>query len=208
MNANTNDNLTLSYEAPLEMAPEGRHPMLCVDVFETWPEEETWNDVTSTKKKIMFVFQVFPEDDSRDSNGDIYRVEHKINLSFTPASGSFSASGLWTLAEKWLGVELSTKSAKFNPKDMVGKAAWGSLEHKTRYVRIMAIEPYVDDDGKPLPIPKAEPYTRRTYPNPETWKNKKEAQANPAQASNNNPYDPIPNDPIPSGQDMKDALPF
>lgn len=201
---NNNDDLTLSYEAPLEMAPEGRHPLLCVDVFETWPEEETWNNVTSTKRKIIFVFQVFPEDGERDSNGDVYRIEHKINFSFTPASANFSASGMWTLAENWLGVELSTKNAKFNPRDMIGKAAWGSLEHKTRYTKLSAIEPYKDDAGNPLPIPKAEPYTRRTYPNPENWKNKKETQSQtPAPAANSNPYDPIP-----SGIKPEDALPF
>lgn len=167
-----NTDLTLSYEAPLEMPPEGRHAMLCVDVFETWPEEETWDGKTKTYRKIMFVFQVFPEDGSRDSHGDVYRVEYKVNLSFAPASAFTSASRLWTFSESWLGKSFSTKNATFNPKDMIGKAAWGILEHKTRYVQIIAIEPYLDDDGNPLPsFQAAEPYKRRTYPNPAIWKN-------------------------------------
>jgi hypothetical protein len=190
---NTED-LTLSYDAPLEMAPEGRHPILCVDVFETWPEEETWDEKTSTKRKIMFVFQVFPdieefgEDGSRDSEGDVFRIEHKITYAFTPAWGSNSPSGLWKLAEDWQGVTLSTKNATFNPADMIGKAAWGSLEHKTRYVKLTAIEPYNDGDGNPLPPPKAEPYKRRKYPHPDTWKNKKaEAQTQAQSVSSNLP---------------------
>jgi hypothetical protein len=195
---NNNNDLTISYEAPLEMAPEGRHPALCVDVFETWPEEETWNNETSTKRKIMFVFQVWPEDGSRDSEGDVYRIEHKINFTFSPASGQFQASAMWRLLESWRGEMFSVKSAKADPKAQIGKAAWISLEQKTRYVKVIAIEPYIDEDGKPLPAPKAEPYTRRTYTNPATWKDKEKTQAAtqtpaaPKQDANINPYDPIP----------------
>lgn len=191
---NNNNDLNFSYEAPPEMAPEGRHPMLCVDFFETWPEEETWNNVTSEKRKIMFVFQVFPEDGSRDSEGDVFRFEYKLNASFSPASGEFSASGLWRLVEDWTGKPLSTKSAKFNPKDFVGKAAWGTLEQKTRYMKLSAIEPYVDGDGNPLTPPTKEPYKRRSYPNPANWK-KKDAQAAQSQ-------------PIESGQVASDLVPF
>lgn len=178
-----NDNLTLSYDAPLEMAPEGRHPLLCVDVFETWPEEETWDGKTKTYRKIMFVFQVFPEDGSRDSEGDVYRIEYKVNFSFAPAGPNTSASRLWTFSENWRGESFSTKSAKFNPADMIGKAAWGTLEQKTRYVQVTAIEPYVDDAGNPLLAPKAEAYKRRTYPNPEIWKNKKDQAQSTSQPS-------------------------
>jgi hypothetical protein len=206
MNPNQKQNaedLTLSYDAPLEMAPEGRHALLCVDAFETWPEEETWNGETSTKRKLIFVFQVFPEDGSRDSEGDVFRIEHKVNTSLTPASGGFNASGLWTLLENWKGQPLPRKSFDFKLTDMIGKAAWGSLEHKTRYVKLASIEPYTDDNGKPLPLPKAEPYKRRKYPHPDTWKNKKEQSQ--AQA-NSNPYDPIPDSkPAPVNAD---ALPF
>src|SRR5215813_9041166 len=197
---NNNDDLTLSYEAPLEMAPEGRHPAVCVDVFESWPEEETWNNETSTKRKIIFVFQVWPEDGSRDSEGDVYRFEYKINFTFSPAAGQFPASAMWRLLEAWNNQRFSPKNAKANPKDQIGKAAWVSLEHKTRYVNLTAIEPYTGDAGNPLPAPKPEPYRRRTYPHPDTWKKNKgngqepapaQAKAAPAPASSN-PYDPIP----------------
>lgn len=177
---NNNNDLNFSYEAPPEMAPEGRQALLCVDVFETWPEEETWNNETSTKRKIMFVFQVFTEDGARDTEGDVFRLEHKVNASFTPPSANFSASGLWKLVESWTGQPLSRKSASFNPEDFIGRAAWGSLEQKTRYTKLSAIEPYLDDDGNPLPPLTAEPYKRRNYPNPETWKSK-QAQAGASQ---------------------------
>jgi hypothetical protein len=211
MNPNQNQSsneLTFSYDAPLEMAPEGRHPLLCVDAFETWPEEETWNNETSTKRKLIFVFQVFPEDGSRDTEGDVFRIEHKVNTTLSPASDGFNASGLWTLLENWKGAPLPRKSFDFKLSDMIGKAAWGSLEHKTRYVKLASIEPYNDDEtGNPLPPPKAEPYTRRKYPHPDTWKSKKEQSQAQAQAqSNTNPYDPIPNSKPVSVE--ADALPF
>lgn len=174
MTTQNKDDLNFSYEAPPEMAPEGKQPLLCVDVFETWPEEESWDGkAPKTYRKIMYVFQVFPEDGSRDSYGDVYRVEYKVNYSFAPAGPNTSASRQWTFLESWRGEPFSTKSVKFNPKDMIGKAAWGTLEQKTRWTQITDIMPYVDDAGNPLPAPKAEPYKRRTYPNPETWKNKK-----------------------------------
>lgn len=184
MTTQNNNDLNFSYEAPPEMAPEGRHPIVCVDIFETWSEEETWQGQTSTKRKIMFVFQVFPEDGARDTEGDMFRLEHKLNATFTPSSGSLPASGIWRLVENWTGQSLSAKSAKFNPKDFIGKAAWGSLEHKTRYTKLTSIEPYLDDNGNPLPVPTAEPYKRRNYPNPDTWKNK---QAQAAASQPNSP---------------------
>jgi hypothetical protein len=203
------EDLTLSYDAPLEMAPDGRHPILCVDVFETWPEDETWDNGKTWKnqRKLMFVFQVFPEDGSKDQYGDVYRIEYKVNFSFAPAGPNTNASRLWTFAESWLGHTFSTKSARFDPKIMIGKAAWGYLEQKTRWTQINSVEPYNDDDGNPLPVPKAEPYTRREYPHPDTWKSKKEQSQAQAQAqSNTNPYDPIPNSKPVSVE--ADALPF
>jgi hypothetical protein len=195
------EDLTIGYEAPLEMAPEGRHPALCVDVFETWPEEETWQGKTSTKRKIMFVFQVFPEDGARDSEGDVYRFEHKINFTFSPAQGQFPATALWRLLENWRGKPFSLKSAKADPKAQIGKTAWVTLEHKTRYVNLVTIEPYVDENGKPLPALSPASYKRRTYPHPDTWKKNQSngngqgaetsAAPTPAPASTN-PYDPIP----------------
>jgi hypothetical protein len=169
---NTDDDLTIGYEAPLEMVPEGRHPMVCVDIFKTWPEEQTFDGKTKTYEKIMFVFQVFPEDGARDSEGNIYRIERKLTWSLAPKPDG-TPGGLQALLEKWRGKEFTAAELKsVNLSAFKGMAAWGTIVHNTRYANLQDIEPYCELDensnptGKPLTAPKAGPYTRRTYRKP------------------------------------------
>lgn len=157
--ANENDSeLIISYEAPLEPCPEGKTPMVCVDIFRTDPEEATYDGVTKLYEKVMFVFQAFPEDGSRDSNGKPFQVERKFTWSLDPQSK------LRPFLEHWRGRDFTQEELKrFDLLKCKGVSAWGYIVHNTRFANIQDIEPYNDDNGKALPGVKAEAYARRNY---------------------------------------------
>lgn len=162
MNNNyTDDDLDISYEAPLEPCPEGRHPLICVDIFRIDPEEATYDGVTKLYEKVMFVFQAFPESGERDSKGRPFQVERKFTFSMAPSSLLRPFLGQWR-GRDYEDAEVKP-TAGFSIKAFKGTAAWGTIVHNTRFVNIEAIEPFVDDNGRMLPQLIAESYTRRTY---------------------------------------------
>lgn len=169
-NHNNDDDLTISFQAPLEPCPEGRQPMICVDIFRVDPEEATYDGVTKLYEKVMFVFQAFPESGERDSEGRPFQVERKFTWSFAPQANLRAALG------QWRGKDYTDKEVEAGIKiaELKGKEAWGTIVHNTRFVNVEAIEPYKDDDGNNLPPLKAGAYTRRNY--------KKKEKAQPAQA--------------------------
>ncbi len=175
--ATENDNeLIISWEAPLEPCPEGRHPLICVDIFRVEPEEQTYDGVTKLYEKVMFVFQAFPESGERDTKGNPFQVERKFTWSLAPQSL------LRPFLEHWRGRDFSEEEAKrFDVSKCKGVSAWGTIIHNTRFVNIQDIEPYSDNDGKLLPDLKAEAYTRRTY------KKREKAQATTTTQSPNSP---------------------
>ena len=151
------DDLIISYNA-LEPCPEGRHPLICVDVFKTHPEEATYDGVTKTYEKVMFVFQAFPESGERDSEGAPFQVERKFTWSLTPEGH------LRPFLESWQGRPLTkAELAGFDLKTVKGAQAFGVIIHNTRWVNIESIEPYKDVDGQNLPPLTAEAYTRRNH---------------------------------------------
>ena len=160
--ASENDNeLIISWEAPLEPCPEGRHPIICVDIFRTDPEEQTYDGVTKLYEKVMLVFQAFPEDGSRDSKGKPFQIERKFTWSLDPQSK------LRPALERWRGRDFTEEELKrFDLSKLKGVSAWGSIVHNTRFVNIQDIEPYKDDAGANLPALKTENYTRRNYKKP------------------------------------------
>jgi hypothetical protein len=171
-----NDNeLIISWEAPLEPCPEGRHPIVCVDIFRTDPEEATYDGVTRLYEKVMLVFQAFPEDGSRDSKGRPFQIERKFTWSLDPQGK------LRPALERWRGRDFIEEELKrFDLSKLKGVSAWGSVVHNTRFVNIQDIEPYKDDAGNPLPALKPEAYTRRNYKKPK--KQTLSQEATPAMA--------------------------
>lgn len=174
-NKYTDDDLNISYEAPLEPCPEGRHPVVCVDVFRVDPEEATYDGVTKLYEKVMFVFQVFPESGERDSKGRPFQVERKFTFSMAPQANLRAALGQWR-GRDYDDAEV-TQKAGFSVAKCKGAAGWGTIVRNTRFVNIEAIEPFKDDAGNNLPAPKAGAYTRRNY------KKREKSQAQTAQAS-------------------------
>lgn len=157
------DELIISYEAPLEPCPEGRHPIICVDVFKAEPEEQTYDGVTKFYDQVMFVFQAFPESGERTTDNKPFQVERKFNwsLAFKPDG---TPGALRAFLENWRGRAFAKEEEKgFSLSKCKGVEAWGTISHNTRWVNIEAIEPYKDDAGNNLPPLKAGAYTRRNY---------------------------------------------
>lgn len=183
---NNNDDLTISYQAPLEPCPEGRHPVICVDVFRIDPEEATYDGMTKLYEKVMFVFQVFPESGERDSEGRPFQVERKFTFSMAPQANLRSALG------QWRGKDYTDNDVKPGASFSVGKckgvAGWGTIVHNTRFVNIEAVEPYKDDDGNNLPPPKVGAYTRRNYKKKEKAQTAQAQPASSGQASDLVPF--------------------
>lgn len=196
MNTYDNDDeLIISWEAPLEPCPEGRHPLICVDVVPIEPEEQTYDGATKLYDKIVVVFQAFPEDGSRDSKGKPFQVERKVTKSLSPQAA------LRLQLEKWRGRDFTTEELKsFSLAKLRGVAAWGTIVHNTRFVNVQDIEPYVDNTGKSLPVPKAEAYQRRSYKKRE----KAQATATTQSAQPNSPGSKTTN----AGIDPSDLVPF
>lgn len=182
--------LTLSYEDPLEPCPEGKTPLLCVDVVPVEPEEQTYDGVTKLYEKIVLVFQAFPIDEDsgtqlRDSKGAVFQVERKFTKSLAPQAALRAA------LEKWRGRDFTPEELKsVSLAKLRGVPAWGTIIHNTRFVNIQDIEPYLDANGKPLPAPKAESYTRRNYkrrPKSQTVAQSAQSQANSPGGNINDP---------------------
>jgi hypothetical protein len=181
------DELIISYQVPLEPCPEGRHPIICVDIFKADPEEQTYDGATKLYEKVMFVFQAFPESGERDSEGKPFQVERKFTWSLAPEGH------LRPFLESWRGRDFTKEELQsFDLKAVKGAQAWGTIVHNTRWVNIEAIEPYKDDDGLNLPPLQAGAYTRRNY------KKKDKAQTVTAQAAQS----------VSSSQATSDLVPF
>lgn len=200
MNTYENDSeLTLSYEDPLEPCPEGKHPLLCVDVVPVDPEEQTYDGVTKLYEKIVLVFQAFPIDEDsgkilRDTKGAVFQVERKFTKSLAPQAA------LRMALEKWRGRDYTPDELKsVSLAKLRGVPAWGTVIHNTRFVNIQDIEPYVDANKKSLSPPKAENYARRNY--------KKRAKAQTVTAPQSQPASPGGNINDPSS-DKSDYVPF
>jgi len=189
----SDNELIISWEAPLEPCPEGRHPLVCVDIFRVDPEEATYDGVTKLYEKVMFVFQAFPESEERDSKGNPFQVERKFTWSLAPQGL------LRPFLEHWRGRDFSEEEAKrFDVSKCKGVSAWGTIVHNTRFVNIQDIEPYSDNDGKALPSLKAEAYARRTY------KKREKAQATTQSTQSPN----SPGSKRDGGIDPADLVPF
>jgi hypothetical protein len=173
----SDEEIIISNEQFWENPPCDRHPAICVDVVPTGEEESEFTDKktgVTTKKmqpKVWLVFQVFPQDGSRDSEGRPFHIDNKFTASLAPQAI------LRLKLERWRGQMVNGKLADrpftneelkgFNLAKLKGVACWLTIlpDNSGRFVNVSDIEPYVDDSGKPLPAPKAEPqhYQRRTY---------------------------------------------
>jgi hypothetical protein len=170
------DEIIISNEQFWETPPCDRHPAVCIDIVPVGEEEQEYTDkqtgITTSKTvpKVFLVFQVWPEDGSRDSEGRPFLIDNKFTASLAPAAI------LRLKLERWRGrmdngkVEdrpFTNEELKgFNLAKLKGVPCWLSLIPNGKFVNVSDIEPYVDDQGNPItPAPKPDlaNYQRRTY---------------------------------------------
>jgi hypothetical protein len=187
---NNDDEIIISNEQFWETPPCDRHPAVCIDIVPVGEEEQEYTDKQTgitTKKdvpKVFLVFQVFPEDGSRDSEGRPFLIDNKFTASLAPAAI------LRLKLERWRGRMVNGKVEDrpftneelkgFNLAKLKGIPCWLSLIPNGKFVNVSDIEPYVDDSGKPItpaPAPDYSAYQRRTY--------KKKAKGEKATQSSN-----------------------
>jgi hypothetical protein len=163
------ENIILSNEQFWETPPCDRHPAVCIDIVPVGEEEQEYTDKqtgVTTKKdvpKVFLVFQVFPEDGSRDSEGRPFLIDNKFTASLAPAAI------LRLKLERWRGRMVNGKLEDrpftneelkgFNLAKLKGVPCWLSLIPNGKFVNVSDIEPYVDDSGNPItPAPKPDPF--------------------------------------------------
>src|SRR5262245_41165771 len=100
------DDIVVSADIIQEPAPEGRHPAICIDIIALGPEEETWENRTTQTEKLAFVWQVFPEDGSRQTNGLPFQIDTKVTKSIN------NNSRLRLMLEHWRGNPFSAEELK------------------------------------------------------------------------------------------------
>lgn len=173
---NNDDEIIISNEQFWETPPCDRHPAVCIDIVPIGMEETEYTDKKTgviTKKevpKVYLVFQVYPENGSRDSNGNPFHIDNKFTASLAPQAI------LRLKLERWRGQMVNGKIQDrpftkqeldgFNLAKLKGVPCWLSLIPNGNFVNVSDIEPYVDDQGQPLPNPPQldlSVYTRRKY---------------------------------------------
>ncbi len=173
---NSDDEIIISNEQFWETPPCDRHPAVCIDIVPVGEEEQEYTDkqtgVTTSKSvpKVFLVFQVWPEDGLRDSEGRPFLIDNKFTASLAPAAI------LRLKLERWRGRMVNGKVEDrpftneelkgFNLAKLKGVPCWLSLIPNGKFVNVSDIEPYVDDSGNPItPAPKPDltAYQRRTY---------------------------------------------
>jgi hypothetical protein len=172
----SDDEIIISNEQFWETPPCDRHPAVCIDIVPVGEEEQEYTDkktgVTTRKDvpKVFLVFQVWPEDGSRDSEGRPFLIDNKFTASLAPAAI------LRLKLERWRGRMVAGKVEDrpftneelkgFNLAKLKGVPCWLSLIPNGNFVNVSDIEPFVDDSGKPItpaPTPDLTAYQRRTY---------------------------------------------
>jgi hypothetical protein len=170
------DEIILSQDQIWESPPCDRHPAVCIDVVPVGEEEGEFYDKATgeTKKtksqKVWLVFQVFPLDGSRDSENKPFLIDTKLTASLGPQAL------LRLKLERWRGQIVNGKLqdrpftnaelAGFNLAKLKGVPCWLSILPNGRFINVSDIEPYVDDQGKPItpaPTPDLTTYQRRKY---------------------------------------------
>lgn len=128
------EEITLSADVQLEPAPEGVHPAVCVDVINLGEEEEAFDNQKPRKvRKLGFVWQVFPEDGSRDSAGRPFIIDAKVTASVN------DGARLRLMLESWRGKPYSPDDLKsIQPMKVKGQACLIEVYHSVRLGNIYA----------------------------------------------------------------------
>lgn len=136
------DDIVVSADIMQEPAPEGRHPAVCVDIIALGAEEENWENRTTQVEKLALVWQVFPEDGSRQTTGIPFQIDTKVSKSIN------NNSRLRLMLEHWRGKPFSAEELKgFSLSKLKGAPCYVNIIHKINNGTIYAnLEDTIRDD--------------------------------------------------------------
>jgi hypothetical protein len=106
------DEIVVSADQFAEPCPEGRHPAICIDVIPAGEEEEEWNGRKTKVKKVIFVWQVYPLDGSRQENGKPFLIDAKMTLSIN------HNSRMRLMLERWRNNDPAQTLKPFTPEEV------------------------------------------------------------------------------------------
>jgi hypothetical protein len=148
----------------LEPCPPGRHPALLLDVFHCPDEISNFDGKEKPQKIIGLVYQVFPEDGSRQSDGKPFIVAEKLGFSLFGGTATMKPAKLRLRLERWRGKQFTPEEAQnFNLTKLRCAPAWLSVKQNGNFANVEDVEPYKDEEGnliKDRPQPVYEGYQR------------------------------------------------
>lgn len=149
------EEITLSADVQLEPAPEGVHPAVCIDVINLGEEEEAFDNQKPRKvRKLGFVWQVFPEDGARDSQGRPFLIDVKVTASVN------DGARLRLMLESWCGKPYSQDDLKsVAPMKVRGQSCLIEIYHA---VRLGNIYSNVKDDMVRGPVGQERKFSKVT----------------------------------------------
>lgn len=141
-------------------SPTGQpHDAVLIDLINVGPLETTdMNGKKKTGHHIVWVFQVFPQDGSRQSNGQPFYFSRDATTSMFAGSATMSPSITYQIV---IGMrpepfKTPTEAAKYDLNVLIGKPCRLNIVHKNGFPQLSkdttegnrGVEPYTDEDGK------------------------------------------------------------
>lgn len=201
---NNNDRKPIYGQMQNEICPESPsgqpHDAVLVDILNIGPLETTdMNGKRKTAHHLVWVFQVFPQDGSRQSNGQPFYFNKEATTSMFAGSASMSASATYQIVTGMRPTPFKSpaEAARYDLNQLIHKPCRLNLIHKNGFPQLskdMAIghrgvEPYTDHNGKFITDEKLWPKPELDYyvpeeiesvvarlTNPDRWKKKEQSQ--------------------------------
>lgn len=227
--SNSQDRKPVYGQVQNELCPESPtsipHNAVLIDLINVGPLETT--DINGKKKTahhIVWVFQVFPQDDSRQSNGQPFYFSRDATTSMFPGSTSMSPSITYQIVTGMRPEPFKNpqEAAKYDLNQLIGKPCRLNIVHKNGFPQFSkdttegnrGVEPFVDDSGKFItdksqwPQPEYEYYVPEEIDaivnrltNPDRFKTKEQREGDQQQAQ-------VQAAPVSNNPAHDDAIPF
>ena len=206
--SNTQDRKPIKLEITNELCPESPvgqpHDAILIDIVVAGVlTTKDMQGKAKTANHIKWVWQVFPQDGARQSNGQPFYFERDATTSMFSGSATMSPSITYSVVTGMRPAPFKNpaEAANYDVWQLVGKPCRLNIIHKNGFPKLSddtrpghrGIEPYTDEDGKfiadekLLPKPEMDYYVAEPVDtmvarltNPDRFKKKEEAQGETA----------------------------